>query len=282
VKQQIDGVKQTTVATKSTTDSIRSDLQTEKIRRWLSPPDPSTSANHARTLRHEGSGAWLLENPVFQSWKTGSSQNLWLHGLAGCGKTILSTTVLDFLAKKEDGLILCFFFDFGDTTKQTLDGMLRSLAFQLYQGGVGAAIHLDALFHAHQNGGDQLATKALLDLVHKMLAVQSKVYIILDALDESTTRDEIILWIKEIVSQPQAIHVQLLCTSRPESEFLRHIPTLIGEQSCLTLDKQAIDSDIRLWVTAQLSQRRDFTEKPLSQELVKEIQKKVGDGADGM
>jgi hypothetical protein len=33
---------------------------------------------------------------------------------------------------------------------------------------------------------------------------------------------------------------------------------------------------------AQLSQRRDFTEKSLSPDLLKEIRMKVGDGADGM
>ncbi|KAL4970913.1 ankyrin repeat-containing domain protein [Aspergillus stella-maris] len=282
VHQQISDVQQTTVATKATTDSIRSDLHTEKIRHWLSPPDPSTNANHARTLHHNGTGVWLLENPVFQSWHLGRSQHLWLQGLAGCGKTILSATVLDYLAKGKDSLVLSFFFDFGDTTKQTLNGMLRSLAFQIYQSGVDSAVNLDMLFHAHQTGSSQPATKALLDIVHKMLAVQSKIYIVLDALDESTTRDDIIIWIKDVVSQPDLVHVQLLCTSRPESEFLRHIPSLVREQNCLPLDTQAVDSDIRSWVTAQLSQRHDFTEKSLSQDLVKEIQKKVGDGADGM
>jgi hypothetical protein len=190
--------------------------------------------------------------------------------------------VLDYLARANDGLILSFFFDFGDRTKQTSDGMLRSLAFQLYQGGNGSVVHLDTLYQSHRDGSDQPTTKALLDSVHKMLAVQSKIYIILDALDESTTRDEIILYIKDIVSQPKSIHVQLLCTSRLETEFLRHIPTIIGEQNCLTLDRHAVDSDIRLWVTAQLSERRDFTERSLSQELIKEIQEKVGDGAEGM
>ncbi|KAL4789115.1 Pfs, NACHT and ankyrin domain protein [Aspergillus venezuelensis] len=282
VRQQMGDVRETTVATKATTDSIRSDLHTEKIRRWLSPPEPSTNANHARELRHEGTGVWLLENPVFQSWHLGRSQHLWLHGLAGCGKTILSATVLDYLAKEKDNLVLSFFFNFGDTTKQTLDGMLRSLAFQIYQSKVGSADYLDTLFHEHQTGSGQPTTKALLHIVHKMLAVQSKIYIVLDALDESTTRDDIIRWIEGVVSQPDLVHVQLLCTSRPESEFLRHIPSLVEEQNCLPLDTQAVDSDIRLWVTAKLSQRHDFTEKSLSQDLVKEIQKKVGDGANGM
>jgi hypothetical protein len=275
-------VQQTAVATKAATDSIRSDLHTDKIRRWLSPPDQSTNANQARTLRHEGTGAWLLENPVFQSWHSGTCRHLWLHGLAGCGKTVLSATVLDYLARETDGLILSFFFDFSDTTKRTLDGMLRSLAFQLYQGGIGSGIHLDALSQAHQNGSDQPATKALSDSVFKMFVVQRKVLIVLDALDESKTRDDVLLWIKDVVSRPELVHVQLLCTSRPESEFLRHIPPLIGKENCLPLDKQAVDSDIRSWVTAQLSQRREFTEKSLSQDLLEGIRRRVGDGADGM
>jgi hypothetical protein len=115
-----------------------------------------------------------------------------------------------------------------------------------------------------------------------MLTAQRKVCIILDALDESKTRGDVLEWVKDAVSRPELVHVQLFYTSRPESEFLRHIPPLIGKQNCLPLDKQAVNSDIRLWVTAQLSQRREFTEKPLSRELLEEIQRKVGDGADGM
>ncbi|CAI7609518.1 unnamed protein product [Penicillium viridicatum] len=282
VQQQIDSVQQTTVATKAATDSIKLDLRTDKIRRWLCPPDPSTNANHARTLRHEGTGAWLLEHPIFKSWHSGPRRHIWLHGLAGCGKTVLSTTVLDHLAKGNDGPILSFFFDFSDTEKQTYESMLRSLTFQLYQGGVDSAIYLDTSFQAHQNGEDQPTTKALSVVLFKMIVAQRKVSIVLDALDESTTRDYILNWIEHIVSKPELAHVQLLCTSRPESEFLRRIPTLIGKESCLPLDKQAVNSDIRLWVLAQLSQRCDFTEKPLPGYLLEEIRRKVGDGADGM
>ncbi|KAK7398509.1 hypothetical protein QQX98_012117 [Neonectria punicea] len=282
VQKQIDCVQQTAVATKATTDLMESGLRTDKIKRWLCPPDPSTNANYARELRHEGTGAWLLENPVFQSWHSGSRRHLWLHGLAGCGKTVLSATVLDHLAKGNDRLILSFFFDFGDMTKQTVDGMLRSLAFQLWQGGIGSAIHLDAAFQAHQNGSNQPTTAALSNVVFKMLAVQKEVSIVLDALDESKTREAVLLWIKDVVSTPELVHVQLIYTSRPEPEFMREIPSLIGEEHCLALDKRAVNADIRLWVTAQLHQRREFLEKLLSEDLLEVIQRKVGDGADGM
>lgn len=261
---------------------MRSDLHSDKIMRWLCPPNPSTNANQARTLHHEGTGAWLLESPFFQSWYLGSHRHLWLYGLAGCGKTVLSAIVLDYLAKATDGLILSFFFDFNDIAKQTLEGLLRSLAFQLFQSGVDSAYYLDALLQANQNGNDQPTTKALWAVVLKMLIVQSKVYIILDALDESKTRNDAIEWIEDVVSRPELRHVQMFFTGRPESEYLRHIPPLIGNENCQPLDQSAVNSDIRSWVTAQLSQRRDFTEKSLSQDLLKEIRRKVGDGADGM
>jgi predicted NACHT family NTPase len=115
-----------------------------------------------------------------------------------------------------------------------------------------------------------------------MLAAQKKAFVVLDALDESTTRNEVLLWIEDIVSRPELVHVQLLYTSRPESEFQQRIPSLIKKQNCLPFDKQTVNSDIRSWVTAQLAQRRDFTNKPLSHDLLKRIRSKVGDGADGM
>ncbi|KAJ5514956.1 NACHT nucleoside triphosphatase [Penicillium fimorum] len=282
VQLQIDNVQQTTAATRAATDFIRSGLHTDRIKHWLCPPDPSSNASHARTLRHKGTGVWLLECSVFKGWHSGSCRQLWLHGLAGCGKSVLSTTVLDHLAKREDNLILSFFFDFSDITKQTLEGMLRSLAFQLYDGGVDSANHLDALFQMYRNGSDQPTTKVLWSVVFKMLVAQRKVYIVLDALDESKTREDVLEWIRDMVSRPKLVHVQLLLTSRPESEFQRDIPPLIGKQNSLALDKQAVNSDIRSWVTAQLSQRRGFTEKPLSQDLLEKIREKVGDGADGM
>ena len=51
----------------------------QKLRGWLSPPDPST--NYAIGLRdlHEETANWFLEGRVFQEWySTGSL--LWIHG----------------------------------------------------------------------------------------------------------------------------------------------------------------------------------------------------------
>lgn len=114
-----------------------------------------------------------------------------------------------------------------------------------------------------------------------MLAIQ-KVSIVLDALDESTTRGELLLWIKDLVSKPELVHVQLICTGRPEAEFLRDIPLLISVENGLALNKQAVNANIRSYVTAQLSQRRDFQDKRLSQSLLELIRSKVRGSANRM
>ena len=77
-------------------------------------------------------------------------------------------------------------------------------------------------------------------------------------------------------------HIHLIATSRPEEEFLSRIPGWLGKERCLSLDKKAVDADIRSYVTVTLKQISDFVDKRLSQELLERISNKVGDGADGM
>ncbi|KAK2030818.1 purine and uridine phosphorylase, partial [Colletotrichum zoysiae] len=282
VDNKLDHLKQTTFETKATVVHIASEHHVDKIMSWLQPPDPSTNSNQARKLRHEGTGRWLLEHPVFQSWCSGLRRYAWLHGLAGCGKTVLSTTVLDHLASNRDRRVLSFFFDFSDTRKQNLDGMLRSLAFQLYQSTATGTTRLDGLFRNHENGRHQPATKAMSDVLCEMLATSTGVCIVLDALDESTSRLELLKWMEDIVARPDLGHVQLLCTARPEPEFLVRFDRMMGKESWISLDRKAVNTDIREYVAGQLATRWEFQQKNLSQDLIEQIVTKVGGGADGM
>lgn len=167
-------------------------------------------------------------------------------------------TVLDPLgvAEENDRLVLSFFFDSHDPTKQTLDSMLRFIAFQLHRVSFVSAIHPNALFQAYNDGSDQPTTKALADAVFKTLGGYKNVYLILDALDQSDARHDVLLWINGLFSRAELSHIQLFYTSRSQILFEDVIPSLIGEENCLCIDNQAVNADIRSWVTAQLSQRQ--------------------------
>ncbi|KAG8674314.1 hypothetical protein FPOAC1_000279 [Fusarium poae] len=266
IRRSVSQIEQTMLATQVAVDQMGSQLQCDEIKRWLCPPDPSTNVNHARKLRHEGTGTWLLNKAFFHSWFSEPNRHLWLHGFAGCGKTVLSTTILDHLTKTYGGLLLRFYFDFSDGRKQTMDCMLRSLAFQMYELGAGCRKHLD-----NHNRRDQPSTKALSEIVRKMLTQTKDVCILLDALDESTTRSELLQWIKDTSSDPELYHVRLLYTSRPEPDLNQGIPAIIGRESCFPIDKQALSEDIRSFVTWQLIEREEFKTRELSEDLVELI-----------
>ncbi|KAF4893181.1 hypothetical protein CGCVW01_v014154 [Colletotrichum viniferum] len=115
-----------------TASYIRTSQRHTDLRRWLSPPNSSTNADSARIVRQEGTGSWIFDEPSFQLWRSGFRQHIWLYGLSGSGKTVLSTTIFDRLKKEDVQCLLQFYFDFRDPKKQTLDAMLRGLLYQLH------------------------------------------------------------------------------------------------------------------------------------------------------
>src|SRR6266702_2634396 len=51
----------------------------ECVRKWQSPPDPSTNHNIASDRQHEGTAEWFFESDKFENWKVTGSL-LWIHG----------------------------------------------------------------------------------------------------------------------------------------------------------------------------------------------------------
>ncbi|EXK78708.1 hypothetical protein FOQG_16638 [Fusarium oxysporum f. sp. raphani 54005] len=166
--------------------------------------------------------------------------------------------------------------------KRTVDGMLRSLVFRLYKRGIDSSRELDGLFQSHHNGRDQPATKTLLGCLHTMMRGPIKIFLVLDALDESTTRGELLKWMKDVISTPELDHVRLIATGRPEAEFQREIPHLIGKDNCLLLDKDAINADIRSYVMARLEQSPEFANWASFPSVLKQIRNEIGGKPDGM
>ena len=201
--------------------------------------------------------------------------------MPGCGKTVLSTTVLDHLAGMEDSITLNFFFDFSDPAKQTTGGMLCSLILQLYRQGVGCT-DLDKVFQSHGSGGQQPSTKALSDTISAMINSPKRIFILLDALDECDRRSELALWLRNITSIPDLPHVQLIATSRPEAEFQRDIPVLINEENCLALDKELINADIRSYISTRLEDSKELKKWASYPSVLNQIRDKIGRGAEGM
>ena len=51
----------------------------ESLRKWQSPPDPSTNHNIAGDRQHEGTAEWFIESDIYEKWNEVGSL-LWIHG----------------------------------------------------------------------------------------------------------------------------------------------------------------------------------------------------------
>lgn len=115
-----------------------------------------------------------------------------------------------------------------------------------------------------------------------MFRNHESIYVVLDALDESLKRSELLSWVKEVTSTPELTHLQLLCTGRPEVEFNRELPALIEEDNCIQLDRDAIDADIDSYVIERLSQSPDFNRWAGYPKVLDQIRSSIGHRSGGM
>jgi hypothetical protein len=55
--------------------------QRDIIISWLSPINFFLRHADISQLREKGTGGWLLADPVFKKWESGSGSTLWCHGI---------------------------------------------------------------------------------------------------------------------------------------------------------------------------------------------------------
>lgn len=130
VETSLGALKRTTTAIQSTVKDIDTDQEQSRLKDWLKPCDPSTNHRSARKQYFTGSGSWFVQNDLrFAEWSTQPHSFLWLYGLPGCGKTVLSSTIIE--SPSESRVCLYFYFTFQEQEKLSLDSMLRALLWQL-------------------------------------------------------------------------------------------------------------------------------------------------------
>ena len=214
-------------------------------------------------------------------WKHRSASLLWLHGKAGCGKTVLSSTIIYDLSKVESGgskpVCLYFYFDFQVGQKQTFEGCLCSLLVQLISRAPKALESLKQLFAAHDKGRSTPSRGSLLEALRQAVVDVGVVYIVLDALDECSNRSILLQGLGEYCRWGLA-SLHILTTSRKETDIEDHMIKLAACQVCL--EDSVVDLDIRSFVQEQILEDSKLSIWP--SEVQAEIQRTLLEGANGM
>ena len=210
------------VADSGAPDHLTGNQLRESLRRWVTPPDPSTNHNIACDIHQGGTAEWFSQGGICAEWKSTGSL-LWIYGKRTLtplfsDRTLFtvyvisrlrqehslvrrrspsahtltlssSSTIIQDVAtlRKEGSAIMAYFyFDFRDLDKQHRRNLLPSLLIQLAAQSPPCCDVLSRLYSEHDNGAQKPSDIVMIRCLKDMLTIPNSrpVYIILDALDE--------------------------------------------------------------------------------------------------
>jgi len=282
VETSVNEVRDLTLNTNTAVEKLDIEHQEEKFERWLVPPDPSINWNKALQQRHAHSGLWFLQGEAFANWKKQPNSLLWLSGIPGCGKTILSSAIIKDLADSQHpGPLLYFYFNFDDTSKQTLENMVRSLISQLWYKREDTRMQLHSLFSSCDDGRQQPNCESLCQCLLNMIRLVDEVWIVLDALDECRTRRGTLSWMRDLLNSKQS-NIHLVVTSRPEQDIEAEVHTWARDEDIIPIQGSFITDDIRGYVHTRIRDDKDLERWRSRPDIQDEIESTLMEKADGM
>ncbi|KAK8065228.1 hypothetical protein PG997_011975 [Apiospora hydei] len=260
-------------------EELKQDIGLKNIRSWLSAPDPAANFNKAREQHQEGTGEWLIQDERYSTWKQEQNSFLWLSGIPGCGKTVLSSYVVADLTQNSaiSRSLLYFYFDFNDEEKQSHDRALRSLITQLYEKRQDLREAVDTLHSTCYQGGQQPSVDSLRMLFQRLLWKASEIWIALDALDECPIRNGLLLWIDGLREAGMSIHI--LVTSRPEQDIKAAFENFCSENQIIYMQTDMVKDDINAYIRTRTRKMDRWKNLP---EVQREIENALVSRADGM
>lgn len=226
-------------------------------------------------------GNWLLQSDDFAQWKREPKQLLLLHGIPGCGKTILSSTVVEHIKticnKDSQCQYIFYYFDFSDSKKQEVAGLLRSLLAQLASRDLKTLKEIERLYNQNGCGKQQPDKKSLLSILLSVLRSPLRTYLIIDALDECSQRGEMLGMLSDIYQQCSE-EVNVLVTSRKERDIELALDRLAS--SSIGIQQTVVDADIRIHLKTCLVEDAKLKRWPSA--VKEEMEDALVRGAHGM
>ncbi|GAW17393.1 hypothetical protein ANO14919_068500 [Xylariales sp. No.14919] len=232
---------------------------------WLCKVDPSVMYNGAQDKHESGTCEWLVRsNEKFKSWERSPSSVIWVHGKPGCGKSILSSSVVKHLQDRytsdPESAFAYFFFSFSDKERQKVDIMLSSLIRQLYACRPDTPQPIKEL-GTYKQKGQRPDTKTLENALMATASGFSSVSLVIDALDECPTvheeRSKLLSTLSRVIAKmPDNLHIFL--TSRAERDIRVVVDAILSPASLsrtaidLTVDQEGVNRDIGLYVDSRL------------------------------
>lgn len=130
---------------------------------------------------------------------------------------------------------------------------------------------------AYSQSQSELTIEEMKPILHQMLKSFNTTYILLDALDECTDREDLLEFVEALVGW-NIDNLHVLTTSRKENDITMFLEPLVTCQLCI--QSALVDADIRVYILDRLSNDLKLRKWPV--DVRKEIEDALMTGANGM
>jgi hypothetical protein len=155
---------------------------------WITPIDYAPQQNDFLDRRQSGTGQWLLDSVEFQEWVNTKQRTMWCPGIPGAGKTILTAIVIEYLGDRfqnDPSVGISYLYcNFRRHDEQKAEDLLANLLKQLAQGQSSLPDSVKALHESHQKKRTRPSFDEMSKTIRSVAAICSKIFIIIDAVDE--------------------------------------------------------------------------------------------------
>jgi hypothetical protein len=169
------------------------------LRSLLSPIDYVDRQRKVLRLRQSCTGEWLFDEPEYEGWKTSTTSSLLnLFGIPGCGKTVLSSCIIDKLRGEtvDRVMVVYHYCDYKDP--RSLDPMI--IAGTLIHGlldGLNIPEDLSTLIsNAFKDGHRSPDESDMIEILGCVLdsRMDYTIYVVVDGVDEVNEENRKILF----------------------------------------------------------------------------------------
>lgn len=205
--------------------------------------------------------------------------------MTGCGKTVLSSTVVQDLCEHcqshASHTLAFFYFESNVTFGQHSTSFIRSLLSQLSRQNEAGVLKLKDLYFSCDQGRSQPTDDTLLLTLRSMFQNSTATYILLDALDESQNRSRLLDVIQR-VHEWEIDNVHVLVTSRCEADIKKILEPLACPDQIIELKPSVINDDINKYIQHSMSTDRSLRRWRRRPDIQQKIMENLLDKGDGL
>jgi hypothetical protein len=222
----------------------------------------------------------MLRTPEWPLWIEGKHRCLWIHGIPGAGKSILASYLAEEITKhcassssESSKLGHAYYYCYFGHNQDESSHFLRWIIGQLCRQSNKVPKELQDLY----NSGISPSLSSLLSALHTAMRDFKRVYIVMDAVDESMPRADLLRVIRDLSTDDRFSALGLLVTSR---EYIDIEQVLEICSIPITMSNQYVEKDIGTLVRSTVQSDEKYRRWP--EDLKCEMQELIPKKAQGM